>query len=201
MFFKQIEVGMMKNFAYIIGDSGEAAVVDPGWEYKKLIQICEENNLKINKILLTHTHQDHTLDLRKIVKKTNAEVYVHESEDLKDKGYKIKNIKDNDEVSVGKINIKVLHTPGHTLGGVCFLFDNKILTGDTLFVGAIGRVDLPGSSENDMKESLKKLSELDDNIEVYPGHDYGSKPSSTIGYEKKNNAYMKASKEEFFGIR
>lgn len=190
MFFKQIEVGLMKNFAYIIGDSGEAAIVDPGWEYKKLIEICEENNLKINKILLTHTHQDHTMDLRKIVKKTNAEVYVHESEDLNDKGYRIKNIKNNDEISVGKINIKVIHTPGHTPGGVCFLFDKKLLTGDTLFVGAIGRVDLPGSSEEDMKESLKKLSRLDDDTKVYPGHDYGEKPFSTIGDEKKNNQFM-----------
>jgi len=191
MFFRQIEVGLMKNFAYIIGDSGEAAIVDPGWEYKKLIQICEKENLKIKKILLTHTHQDHTMNLRKIVKKTNAEVYDHESEDLKDKGYKIKNIKNNDEISVGKIKIKVIHTPGHTPGGVCFLFDKKICTGDTLFVRAIGRVDLPGSSEEDMKESLKKLSKLDENIEVYPGHDYGEKPISTIGYEKENNQFMK----------
>jgi len=191
MFFKQVKVGLMENFSYIIGDNKKAAIVDPGWEYKKLIQVCEENNLKINKILLTHTHQDHTMDLRKIVKKTNAEVYVHESEDLKDKGYKIKNIKDNDEIIVGKISIKVIHTPGHTQGSVCFLFDKKICTGDTLFVGAIGRVDLPGSSEEDMKESLKKLSKLDEDIGVYPGHDYGEKPISTIGYEKENNQFMK----------
>ena len=191
MFFKQIEVGLMKNFSYIIGDSGEAAIVDPGWEYKKLIEICEKEDLKIKKILLTHAHYDHAKDLTKLAARTDAEIYVHKSEDIKSRDFKIKHIKDNDTINIGNINIEVIETPGHTPGGVCFLFDNKLLTGDTLFVGAIGRVDLPGSSEEDMKESLKKLSELDDNIEVYPGHDYGSMPKSTIGYEKENNQFMR----------
>ena len=190
MFFRQIKVGMMENFSYIIGDNKEAAVVDPGWGYKKLIEICEENNFRITKILLTHGHYDHIMDLKKIVTETNAEVYVHELENLKDKGYKIKDIKEKDIINIGKIKIKVLHTPGHSPGGVCFLFDKKLLTGDTLFVGAIGRVDLPGSNEKDMADSLKKLSKLDENIEVYPGHDYGDKQSSTIGYEKENNPFM-----------
>lgn len=191
MLFKQVKVGMMENFSYIMGSEGEAAIVDPGWEYKKLIKICEENNLEIKKILLTHTHYDHAMDLKKIVKKTNAEVYVHKLENLKDKDFKIVNIKDNDAINVGKIKIKVLHTPGHSAGGVCFLFNKKLLSGDTLFVGAIGRVDLPGSSEGDMMKSLKKLSKLADDIEVYPGHDYGEKASSTVGDEKENNPFMR----------
>ncbi len=191
MIFKQIKVGMMQNFSYIIGDNGEAAVVDPGWDYKKLIDVCEKEKLKITKILLTHTHYDHAMDLKKIVKATNAEVYVHKLENLKDKGFKIKNIEDDDIINVGKTKIKVLHTPGHSSGSVCFLFDKILITGDTLFVGAIGRVDLPGSNEEEMMKSLKGLGKLDDDIEVYPGHDYGEKASSTIGYEKKNNPFMK----------
>jgi glyoxylase-like metal-dependent hydrolase (beta-lactamase superfamily II) len=191
MFFKQVEVGLMQNFSYIIGDEGEAAVVDPGWEYKKIIDICEENNLKIKKILLTHSHYDHKMDLKKLVKKSNAEVYVHELENLKNENFKIIYIKDNDKINIGKIEIKVIHTPGHSAGSVCFLFDKKLITGDTLFVGAIGRVDLPGSSEEDMMKSLKRLSQLDKDIEVYPGHDYGEKPCSTIGYEKENNPFLK----------
>lgn len=191
MFFKQIKVGFMQNFSYIIGDNGECALVDPGWEYKKLIKICEENKLKIKKILLTHIHYDHILDLKKIVKKTNAAVYVHKLENLKNKNFKVINIKDNDIINVGKIKIKVLHTPGHSLGGVCFLFDKKLLTGDTLFVGAVGRVDLAGGNEEELIKSLKKLSKLDNDIEVFPGHDYGSKSSSTIGYEKENNPFMR----------
>ncbi len=181
----------MQNFSYIIGDNGEAAVVDPGWDYKKLIDVCEKEKLKITKILLTHTHYDHAMDLKKIVKATNAEVYVHKLENLKDKGFKIKNIEDDDIINVGKTKIKVLHTPGHSSGSVCFLFDKILITGDTLFVGAIGRVDLPGSNEEEMMKSLKGLGKLDDDIEVYPGHDYGEKASSTIGYEKKNNPFMK----------
>lgn len=90
------------------------------------------------------------------------------------------------------MGIKTIYTPGHTPGGVCYLVDGeKLLSGDTLFVGTIGRVDLPGSDGEKMKESLEKLSELDEKIEVWPGHDYGSKTSSTIGYEKKNNRFMK----------
>ena len=190
MFFRQIKVGMMENFSYIIGDDGEAAIVDPGWEYKRLIEACENENLKIKKILLTHAHYDHSKDIKKIVKETGAEVCTHELENLKDKDYQIRKITEGDEINIGKTNIKVIETPGHSPGSVCFLFDKKLLTGDTLFVGAIGRVDLPGSSEEDMKKSLKKLSKLDDNIEVYPGHDYGEKPSSTIGYEKEHNPFM-----------
>ena len=190
MFFKQIKVGMMENFSYIIGDYGEAAIVDPGWEYKRLIEACENENLKIKKILLTHAHYDHSKDIKKIVKETGAEVCTHELENLKDKNYQIRNIKDGDKINIGKTDIQVIETPGHSPGSVCFLFNKKLLTGDALFVGAIGRVDLPGSSEEDMKKSLKKLSELDNNIEVYPGHDYGEKPSSTIGYEKEHNPFM-----------
>ena len=103
---------------------------------------------------------------------------------------KIKIIKDNDKINIGKIKVKVLHTPGHSPGSVCYLFDNKLITGDTLFVEGIGRMDLPGGDKRAVSESLKKLKKLDENIEVYPGHNYGSKDNSTIGYEKKNNPYM-----------
>lgn len=193
MIFKQLKLGMMANYSYIIGDSGEAAIIDPGWEHKKIIDKCEKESLKITKILLTHGHFDHTLDLRKLVKKTDAEIYVHEEETLKDYDheFKVRRIKDNDIIELGKLKIKVIHTPGHTKGSVCYLVENKLITGDTLFVEAIGRTDLPESNEEDMRTSLVKLSMMDENIEVYPGHDYGSKEYSKIGYEKKNNPFMR----------
>lgn len=190
MFFKQVRVGVMQNFSYIIGSKGEAAIVDPGWDVNKLVSICDDEGLKITKVLLTHGHFDHAQKLGKIVKKAGATVYVHELENINYNDMKIENVSDNDEIKLGKLKIKVIHTPGHTPGSVCFLVSNKLITGDTLFVEAVGRVDLPGSDPQAMKESLKKLSELDENIEVYPGHDYGSKPSSTIKYEKENNPYM-----------
>ena len=89
------------------------------------------------------------------------------------------------------IEIEVIHTPGHSPGSSCFIFNGKIITGDTLFVGSVGRTDLPGGDSKVMAESLKRLKKLDDNLEVYPGHDYGDKPFSTIGEEKENNFFMK----------
>jgi hydroxyacylglutathione hydrolase len=98
-------------------------------------------------------------------------------------------VDEGDELTVGKISIKIIHTPGHTPDSICLLIDNqKLLTGDTLFVGECGRTDLPGGNSKSMYESLfNKLTNLNDDVEVYPGHDYGIKPSSTIGEEKKSN--------------
>ncbi|MFH1290687.1 MAG: MBL fold metallo-hydrolase [Nanoarchaeota archaeon] len=180
----------MENFSYIIADpqTKEAAVVDPGFEHEKILNKAKEQNLKITKILLTHAHFDHTTDLPALEKATKAEIYIHEKEpfDLK---LKTKKVKDGDIIPLGSLKIEVIHTPGHTQGGVCFLIGKKLITGDTLFVNSMGRTDL-GGNEKEMFESLKKLSELPDNTEVYPGHDYGGK-KSTIKQEKENNPFMK----------
>ncbi len=185
MIFKQINVGNMGNLSYIIGDKNEAAIIDPGWEYEKLIETCKTNNLTIKKILLTHGQYDHAQDLKKIVEETKAKVYVHKSENIEGEF-----IENKDIITIGDLQIKVLHTPGHSPGSVCFLFDNKLITGDTLFVRGVGRVDLEGGNERELMESLKKLSTLDEKIEVFPGHDYGGK-KSTIGKEKRENEFMK----------
>ncbi len=196
MIFEQILVGLMQNFCYIIGDEGskDAAVVDPGWETGKILEVAKRHDLNIKAIFLTHAHPDHANGVKAIADAANAIVYIHEKElnEIKKREInKIKTIKDNDEISIGRIKVKVIHTPGHTPGSVCYLLNNKIITGDTLFVESIGRVDLPGGDARIMAESLKKLKKLDDRIKVYPGHDYGSKPNSTIGYEKKHNYHMR----------
>ena len=205
MIFEQIEVGNMQNFSYIIGDeeSKECAVIDAGWEAEKLVEIAKNKGLEIKYILLTHNHYDHINSLPKLFELTNAKIIVHENDAnaIENLGIPYKTVKAGDKITVGKLKIKVLHTPGHTPGSVCFIVENKIFTGDMLFVEAIGRVDLAGGNIEDMYNSLQKLKELDNEIEVCPGHDYGSKKRSTIAYEKENNAYMKASKEEFFSIR
>ena len=206
MFFKQLKVGQMHNFSYIIGDeqAKEAAVVDAGWEADKLIRIADEENLKITKLILTHSHYDHTQKADELASKTNAEVYFHEDEyneikrSIKNPSIKLIKIKNNQIIKIGEISIEVIHTPGHTPGGVCLLVENKLLTGDTLFVSAIGRTDLPGGDVIKLFESLQKLKKLDEDIEVYPGHDYGEIPSSTIGDEKKNNPYFKCETKEQF---
>jgi glyoxylase-like metal-dependent hydrolase (beta-lactamase superfamily II) len=108
-------------------------------------------------------------------------------------------VRDQDTLQLGKLTVRVIHTPGHTPDGICLLADNKLITGDTLFVGECGRTDLAGSSAEDMYHSLfDKILTLDDSIEVYPGHDYGKMPSSTIGHERKTNYTLeKRTLEEF----
>lgn len=209
MFFKQVPVGPMQNFSYIIGDenSKEATVVDAGWEVNKLIEIANKENLKIKKIILTHSHYDHIQKTNELAEKTNAEVFFHEDDyneinrTIKNTNIKIHKLKNNDEIKIGSIKIKVIHTPGHTTGAICLLVENKLLTGDTLFVNAIGRTDLAGGDSIKLFESLQKLKKLDDDIEIYPGHDYGEIPFSTIGGEKKTNPYfMCNTKEQFLNL-
>ncbi len=195
MIFEQIPVGIMQNFSYLIGDgdSKEGAVVDPGWGADKILEIAKKYDLNIKIILLTHSDYDHINSVKDIVNATDATVYVHreEGDEIKKLGInKIKLLNDDDMITIGKIKVKVIHTPGHTPGSVCFLVDNKLITGDTLFVENIGRVDKPGGDATKMAESLKKLKKLDESIEVYPGHDYGSIHHSTIKHEKKNNFHM-----------
>lgn len=209
MIFKQIPVGPMQNFSYIIGDksSKEAAVIDAGWKVDELIDIAETDELKITKIILTHYHYDHVQKTDELASKANADVYCHENDyneikkSIKNGSIKIIKLKDNDEIKVGTLKIKIIHTPGHTPGAICLLVENKLLTGDTLFVNAIGRTDLPGGDALKLFESLQKLKKLDDNVEVCPGHDYGETPHSTFGKEKKNNPYLKCeTKEQFLSL-
>ncbi len=209
MIFKQISVGPMQNFSYILADenSKEAVVVDAGWDIDNIINIASKESLKITKIILTHYHYDHVQRTNELADKTQAVVYFHESEfeeiksSIKIREIKIIKLKNNDVIKIGNIKIKVIHTPGHTNGSICLLVNNKIITGDTLFVNAIGRTDLPGGNAINLFESLEKLKNLDDNVEVYPGHDYGNVQFSTIGDEKKNNPYFRAkSKEQFMNL-
>ncbi len=195
MIFEQIPVGQMQNFSYLIGDKAakEAAIVDPGWDIDKLLSAAKKHDLNVKYILITHSHYDHIQQVKELFDATNAAVYVHreDSEEIKNKGIeKIKTVGEGDIINIGKIKIKVLHTPGHTPGSVCYLFDNKLITGDTLFVGNIGRTDLPGGNPRIMSETLRRLKKLDENIEVYPGHDYGLRKSSNIDREKKQNPHM-----------
>lgn len=209
MIFRQIHAGPMQNFSYIIGDekSKEAAVVDAGWEIDKLINAAKKEKLEIKKIILTHSHYDHIQKADELASKTNAAVYFHEGDSdeikklIKNPNIKIHKLKNNDEITIGKIKIKIMHTPGHSPGAICLLAENKLITGDTLFVNAIGRTDLPGGDPLQLFSSLQKLKKLDDGIEVYPGHDYGEIPFSTIGGEKKTNPYFKCeSKEQFLNL-
>jgi hydroxyacylglutathione hydrolase len=185
VFFRQIK-RRGDNFSYIIADqtTKEAAVVDPSFNSEVIISLLKDQNLKVKYIINTHYHGDHTAGNQDIKSAFGAKIVAHKLSRIA----KDISVVDGDVIKIGEIRISVIYTPGHSPDSICLLFDNKLLTGDTLFVGECGRTDLLDGSVRDMYHSLfDKLSKLDDSIEVYPGHDYGPKPNSTIGSEKKTN--------------
>lgn len=199
MFFRQIK-RRGDNFSYIIADESakEAAVIDPSFNADALTEILKEQNFKLKFIINTHGHGDHVAGNQELQKIFNAKIVAHKLAKIN----KNIGVKDGDTLKLGKIAIKVIHTPGHTPDSICLLVEGKLLTGDTLFVGECGRTDLPGGSPKDMYNSLfNKILKLDDNIEVYPGHDYGAYPYSTIGRERKTNYTLeRRTLEEFIAF-
>jgi glyoxylase-like metal-dependent hydrolase (beta-lactamase superfamily II) len=197
MILRQVPVGTFQNFAYIIGDenSGVAAVVDPAWDVNRLLKVCSQLGLKVSFVINTHSHHDHVEGNEELVRKTGARIVAHTSSPVR----KDVSVGDGDVLDISSLKARIIHTPGHCPDHICVLIDGKLLTGDTLFVGECGRTDLQGGNSRDMYDSLfNKIMKLDDVVEVYPGHDYGAKPSSTIGYERDHNYTLKKrSIEEF----
>ncbi len=192
----QIEVGNMQNFTYILeDDTGEAIILDPSWNLDEIEQVITRKALTVKYIVNTHHHFDHTLGNEAISKSTGAKIIQHESSTL---DHDI-SVSDGHSIKFGNSELKVFHTPGHSKDGICLVGDGKIFTGDTLFVGNCGRVDLPGGSAKELYHSLHDiLAKLDDDLILYSGHNYGSTPSSTIGNEKQTNFVMQKRTEEEF---
>jgi hydroxyacylglutathione hydrolase len=193
----QIPVGNMQNFSYIVEDenTSESIIIDPSWDLIELEMIIKENNLKIKYIVNTHHHFDHTLGNEAMVESTKAPIIQHESSELK---HDI-TVKDGDFIEFGNSKLKVLHTPGHSPDGICLVGDGKIFSGDTLFVGNCGRIDLPGGSAKDLYHSLfDVLHKLDENLVMYSGHNYGGSEISTLGQEKITNHVMQKRTEQQF---
>jgi len=197
MIFKQVPVGTFQNFSYVIGNpvTHEAILVDPAWETNKLLGLCSDAGLSVCYIINTHSHHDHVEGNDTVVKQTRAKVVTYMSAPIR----KDIAVSDGDTVEIRSLKIHVIHTPGHCPDHICLLLNGKVLTGDTLFVGECGRTDLAGGNPGAMYESLfNKLLQLDDATEVYPGHDYGRKTSSTIGEERRTNYTLRPrTKEEF----
>jgi len=205
MFIKQLQVGHMAVFAYLVGDTvtGDALVIDPADNTQEIIAVAKQNKLQINYIINTHGHVDHIGGNAEMQKLTGAKIIVHEDDAimltstpammLKMFGAKQSPpadilVKDGMVISAGNIELKVIHTPGHSPGGICLYTPGYVFTGDTLFVEAVGRTDLPGGSWQIMYNSIQtKLFTLPDDTKVMPGHNYGRTPTSTIGHEKKHN--------------
>jgi hydroxyacylglutathione hydrolase len=210
LYFRQVPLGPMANFIYLIGSRsrGECLVVDPAWDTDALIELAAEDGMRITGALVTHYHPDHCGGnmmgfavpggVAELIARVDARIHVHklEADGLKlitgvSESDLVRHESD-DEVKVGDVSVRLIHTPGHTPGSQCFLVRDRLVSGDTLFVGGCGRVDLPGADPEQMYETLtQRLARLGDDVTLYPGHHYGPTPSSTMGEQRRSNSYLK----------
>jgi glyoxylase-like metal-dependent hydrolase (beta-lactamase superfamily II) len=203
MMIKQIAVkGFDKNFSYILADevSLEAMIVDPV-DFEKLMEILKEGGFSLIGILLTHDHFDHWSALAEVLEFQQVPVFAHEkvNPEIRELCSDFREIGNGDLVEIGQVKIEVLETPGHCESSLCFLAEGNLISGDTLFVGGCGRADLAGSDVQKLADSLfDVLKNLPPETKVFPGHDYGEKPVSTIGEEILRNKFLAlGSKDEF----
>ena len=198
MLIKTLPVGMLETNCYVVTDeeTKECAIIDPGADSNTILDYIESNKLKPAAIFITHGHYDHHMALEEVIEVTGAPVYIHESEVNRSGKQERHKISDNgkfsfyaegDKIKVGNLEFNVIETPGHSTGSVTLICQDALFTGDTLFRGDCGRTDLEGGSDEIMNQSLKRLSELDGDYEVYPGH----AESSTLSYERSFNRYMR----------
>jgi hydroxyacylglutathione hydrolase len=213
LYFKQLEIGPMQNYVYLIGstETHKVAVVDAAWDIDTILKIAKQDEMEITHAFVTHTHPDHVgggfagmeiAGVTELLEKCKAKVVVHKAEAEFLKGLSASDLiktDSGDKIDVGGIEIELMHTPGHTPGSQCFLFDGRVVSGDTMFIDACGRVDFPGGNAEQMYYSLtQKLAALPDSTILFPGHNYAPLKQATIGEQKKTNPYLKfASLKQF----
>ena len=203
IYFKQLELGPMQNFVYLIGDPATraAAVVDPGWETPKILETLARDGYRLTTAFVTHHHFDHVMGLADLLRDADIPVYVHQDDApaLKVKRDRLKPVGGGDTIQVGRVPVMLIHTPGHTPGSQCLLVDGRLLSGDTLFIRACGRWDLPGGDPVKLYESLTKtLKALPDETVLCPGHHYAEALTSTLGDEKRTNPFLQFSSVQHF---
>lgn len=204
MIIKRLVVGPLEENAYVIGDEAtkQAIVIDPGDEPDRIMDVIKENGLDVHAIICTHAHFDHIGAAGDMKNMTGAKIYIHQ-EDLetydlaKDQaafwGYSVDDLprpdsflEEGDEIKAGNLSFRVMHTPGHSRGGICLYGEGIVITGDTIFQGSVGRTDFPGGSIEKLKESFKRLLQLPEDTRVFSGHG----PETTIGREKTGNFFI-----------
>lgn len=201
----QLEVGLLQNFCEVIGCpvTGRAALVDPAFEVDRLLRAATERGWTVDTILLTHTHDDHIAGLDEAAQATGARVLCHpvEVEVASGLAPAVQAVRDGAWIELGEGRIQAIFTPGHTPGCVCWYLPEPgaVITGDVLFVGSCGGVGYPGSDVAAMVDSLqRKLGGLPEETRVYPGHDYGKTPTSSLAWEFANNPALLAATEDAF---
>ena len=209
MIIEQMKIGPMDVFCYILGceDTHRGLLIDPPGEKERILDTARALGLTIESIVNTHGHPDHTCGNRGIAEQTGAKIYMH---CLDDRFFNTPQgeqmaiqmgftpsppadvlLDDGDTISFGHKELAVLHTPGHSPGGICLHVEDNLFTGDTLFVGAVGRTDLPGGSLETLLRSIReKVLSLPDETIIWPGHAYGGSPNSTVAQEKRHNPYI-----------
>ena len=213
LYFRQIPAGPMENFVYAIGceETRRCVLVDPAWAIDDLLATLDADDMQLEGVLVTHYHPDHcggdlwghsVEGLPQLMTKRPVPVHVNEEEA---QGLKqVTGLDDSDlvkraggdKLKVGQVEVEFLHTPGHTPGSQCFQVKNRLVSGDTLFVQGCGRVDLPGGNSEDLHRSLRRLSELPDDVVLYPGHSYSPQSSAEMGDIKRTNHYLQVSSLE-----
>ncbi len=199
-----LELGPMENFVYLLHDeaTNKAAIVDPAWDVEEIIQLAKSRNIMITDILLTHSHHDHVNGIEHVLNQYDAQIHLLKDE-AKFWGAQLEKPTlhhGGDIIKIGKTEIKVLHTPGHTPGSACYHMGEHLIAGDTLFVFGCGRCDMTGSDPEQMFNSLKHLrTDLPNHTILHPGHNYApTDPTSTMEAQKEGNPFLHFDKKEDF---
>ncbi|MCL2012301.1 MAG: MBL fold metallo-hydrolase [Cystobacterineae bacterium] len=225
LYIRQLPVGPMANFVYLVGaaDSEEAVLMDASWEAERIMEAAQEDKKRLTAIVLTHVHYDHVQALPKLVELLKIPVFLQQAEMdflqawsqgplspsfcpqfcalLKTSPETFQAVQGDARIALAGVEMQMLLTPGHTVGGQCILVQQALFTGDILFVGACGRVDLPGGDVQQLYKSLnEKLKVLPAETLIFPGHDYGEAPVSSLEKELKSNPYLQ-DKAGFFSLR
>jgi len=196
MYLEILNKGFMGSNSYIIGSNGEAAVIDAGNNADDIFEVAVNAGMRVKYIILTHGHLDHIVYLDELQGKTHASVAIHKTDAaaLNDSKLNVSRLfgmnrvfrkadillEDGDVIKVGDLNLEIIHTPGHTAGGICIKCGSVLFTGDTLFDGDFGRTDLPSGDMNTLKSSIKKIFQMNRETMIYPGHEVGDKLKNII---------------------
>jgi glyoxylase-like metal-dependent hydrolase (beta-lactamase superfamily II) len=204
-YLKQLQLGPMDNFVYLVGDDGgdTCAVVDPAWDVDAIVAAAAADGRRLTHALVTHHHGDHTNGLIPLLERQAIRVVVQRAEldaaaHLARLSDAILPVTGGDVLELGKLKVTCIHTPGHTPGSQCFQFGDALATGDTLFIGACGRCDLPGGDVEAMFDSLSRLRALSPRTQILPGHDYGETPTDTLESQLLVNPYLHLARRDAF---